>query len=240
MNPSTQPLAGLLTQEQIEQYDRDGLVAVPGLFEPEEMVRWKEILVEALKDNAEAQRIGLHVWFAEAFVTGLIDAMRDERMVSVLRQIVGPNIEFLSSKAVFKNGKTAYPSPWHQDWFYWGGAPKMSVWIALDDATPENGCLKFIPGTHTRVFDRKEYANERFENRIEDADIAGLSEITMTCKRGDAVFFHDLTVHASHPNTSGGDRWSFIATYRDGAVADESKVWNKSMVVSGESVNAHL
>jgi len=53
----------------------------------------------------------------------------------------------------------------------------------------------------------------------------------------DAVFFSELAIHASHPNTSGADRWSLISTYRDASVKDDSTVWKIAMVVSGKIVN---
>ena len=49
---------------------------------------------------------------------------------------------------VFKNEAMTFASPWHQDWSYWYGAHKLSIWVALDDATVENGCLKLFPGSH--------------------------------------------------------------------------------------------
>src|SRR5687768_8116760 len=103
----------------------------------------------------------------------LKEAMRDDKVVPILHQIVGPNLEFLSAKAVFKNAKTAFPSPWHQDWFYWEGPHKVSIWIALDDATPANGCLKFVPGAHKKVFEKKVVNETAFVNRIADKDLEG-------------------------------------------------------------------
>ena len=50
--------------------------------------------------------------------------------------------------------------------------------------------------------------------------------------RGDAVFFHDLTLHASCPNPSGRDRWTAIATYRDASQPDASTVWKRSIVLA--------
>ena len=82
--------------------------------------------------------------------------MKDVCVVSILNRIIGPNVEFLSVKSVYKNKFTRFGSPWHQDWYYWKGANKISVWIALDDATPENGCLKMIAGSHFNRFKVKQ------------------------------------------------------------------------------------
>jgi ectoine hydroxylase-related dioxygenase (phytanoyl-CoA dioxygenase family) len=72
----------------------------------------------------------------------------EPRLLDVLEPILGQNIEVLSDKVVFKTADVEYGSPWHQDWPYWQGAHKISVWITLDPATAQNGCLKMLPGSH--------------------------------------------------------------------------------------------
>ena len=95
-----------------------------------------------------------------------------------------------------------------------------------------------IAGSHFNRFRVKQVRGENgFAWRIENEAFAGHPETTLAVNRGDAVFFHDQTLHSSYPNTTGADRWSLISTYRDGSVRDESAVWNHPMVVTGESVN---
>jgi ectoine hydroxylase-related dioxygenase (phytanoyl-CoA dioxygenase family) len=162
--------------------------------------------------------------------------------VTCLNQIVGKDIEFLSFKAVFKDSTTNFPSPWHQDWHYWKGTTKISIWIALDDADESNGCLKLVPESHkdvvhmNRVQDGMGFIHRiSSDERMKDYPIA-----VAPLSTGDAIFFHDLTIHASCPNINGEDRWAAIATYRDASLKDESPIWSSSIVLSGESVNSPL
>ena len=224
---------------QIKQtYDRDGYVIVPGLYDNAEMLRWKQVIQKTLLDSdIDVADSGVHVWRVSNFPDGLLESMREKNVAAILKQIIGPSVEFLSAKAVFKNGVTKFPTPWHQDWYYWHGAPKLSVWIALDDATPANGCLKLIPGSYKKAMPNTLLQETKFANQIDDEHLKGMPVETIDCKRGDAVFFSDLAVHSSHPNTSGEDRWSFISTYRDAAAKDEANVWDQSLIVSGESVH---
>lgn len=227
-----------LTDEQVAAYRRDGFLAVEALYAPDEMLQWKQTILATLEEDVYESGSGVRVWMSDVIDPKLRQAAADPHVVRILTQLIGPNVEFLSAKAVFKNAETSFASPWHQDWFYWGGASKMSIWIALDDATPENGCLKFIPGSHRKVFPKKVVDGENaFVNRIEQTDLDGLPEVTVALKRGDAAFFHDLAVHSSHPNVSGADRWSFISTYRDASVKDDSNVWQTAMLVAGKCVN---
>lgn len=181
---------------------------------------------------------GVRVWMADAMDPVTQREVTNQRLLACLQQLIGPHVEFLSVKAVFKDHDTDFASPWHQDWFYWQGATKISAWIALDDAVPENGCLQIVPGSHRRVFEKKEVDDGKgFGHRVDEQDLAGLSVETVPVQRGDTIFFHDLAMHGSHPNTSGTDRWSAIATYRDGSQLDSSTVWKASIVMSGECVN---
>ena len=228
-----------LTAIQLDDYREKGYVVLPGLFSDAEMLQCKQQAINALRELHElGNRSGVHVWMCEALDTNLRRWVTDERIVSVLEQLVGPDIEFLSVKSVYKDSGLRFASPWHQDWFYWHGANKLSAWIALDDATPENGCLRFVPATHRRAYDMIQVdEGNGFVLRVPESAFAGQQPETITVKRGDAVFFHDLAVHGSHANISGTDRWSFIATYRDASVKDDSVVWKSALVLRGKSVN---
>jgi len=234
------PVANVLTAAEVAQYQRDGYVIVPDLISPDEASAWKEKLKERLAAEGLLGNIpsGVRVWMADNMDPFSSAQFQSPRMTAILQQLIGPNVEFLSYKAVFKNAKTAFRSPWHQDWAYWHGSPKLSVWIALDGATPENGCLQLIPGSHRAVIEMKEVEDVKgFGRRITDDQVAGMPIVTAPVPRGAGIFFHDLALHASCPNINGQDRWSVIPTYRDAAQTDSSTVWQTAVVISGSSVN---
>jgi len=234
------PVANVLTDEEVAQYHRDGYVIVPDLISPDEASAWKEKLKERLATEGLLGNIpsGVRVWMADNLDPFSSAQFQSPRMTAILQQLIGPNVEFLSYKAVFKNAKTAFRSPWHQDWAYWHGSPKLSVWIALDEATPENGCLQLIPGSQRAVIEMKEVEDVKgFGRRITDDQVAGMPIVTAPVPRGAGIFFHDLALHASCPNINGQDRWSVIPTYRDAAQADSSTIWQTAVVISGSSVN---
>ena len=229
----------IFSQAQIAQYHQDGFVVAKGIITPAEAVRWKTALKERLAaDGHLNEPSGVRVWMASDMDDLTAHFVTAVPFVTALQQLIGPDVEFLSIKAVFKNAKTSFPSPWHQDWFYWEGATKISIWIALDDADPENGCLQMIPGSHRQVAEKNTIDDgQGFVYRLTDEQIAGMPVETVPVGRGDAIFFHDLALHASCPNTSGRERWSAISTYRSGAQKDASTVWETALVLSGASVN---
>jgi ectoine hydroxylase-related dioxygenase (phytanoyl-CoA dioxygenase family) len=228
-----------LTAAQVAQYDTEGYVVVDNLIDAATAREWKEILKTRLTAEGKiGEPSGVRVWMADAMDDFTRDQVTSAKIAAILQQLIGPNVEFLSVKAVFKNATTTFNSPWHQDWFYWQGAPKLSIWLALDDATPENGCLRLVPGSHREHFTPRNIDDGHgFGLRIADEDLAGRPEVTVPVARGSAVIFHDLALHSSCPNLNGQDRWSAIATYRDAGVRDASTVWKGGLVMSGASGN---
>ena len=226
-----------VTVEHATDFKRYGFLIVRGLYSSEEMADIKALVLDVLSKEVVPES-GVRVWKPEKLPPRLFDMMGDDHITPVLQKVIGPDLEFLSVKAVFKNRETAFDSPWHQDWYYWRGAPKLSVWIALDEATPENGCLRLIPGSHTKVFQEKHVESDTgFVRRSDEAEIEGLDVLDAPCSPGDAIIFHDLALHSSYPNTAGTDRWSLISTYRDASLKDESDVWDNPIVISGTSAN---
>lgn len=211
------------------QFARDGYVIVEDLFSADEMAQAKAEVRRVLDEvNAERKKdgtfrdngvyVGLSV--RSAFFRKL---NADARIADIWEEIFGPNIEFWSDKIVFKSADVDFGSPWHQDYPYWKGANKYSVWIALDDATPENGCLKMIPGSHKSEVNHggKDTDGVGFGNRLRPEDVDESKAVIVPARKGTAVFFHDLTLHSSFANKSGKDRWALISTYRDASKDDQ-------------------
>ena len=140
------------------------------------------------------------MWMVEDRDSFFKEKLTDPRIASILKGIIGPNIEFLSVKPVFKDKPVTFGSPWHHDWAYWQGSHKVSIWIALDKATPSNGSLKMIPGSH-KTHTETDVKNEAigFQNRIDDRDVSEQPITVLEASPGDAIIFHDLTLHASFP-----------------------------------------
>lgn len=215
-------------------FAQNGFVIIPRMFDLNEVKEIKrEMLrildevrrqaVESGKDPNQIANNGVYVGLA-ARSPFFRQAVRDRRLLDVLEAILSPNIAFLSDKMVFKNRDTDFGSPWHQDWPYWKGSHKVSVWVALDDATVENGCLKLLPGSHKSfvIHDGEAKDGYGFGHRLRPESVDESKAITAELEAGGAVFFHDLTLHSSHPNRSKKDRWVWIPTYND-ALSDDPK-----------------
>lgn len=224
-----------LSESQLADYERDGYLILDGLLTRDECRRYQqeidgilaEVRDEALaagKADDEVLATGVYVGLAlrrQAFR----DLAADPRMVDPLEDIWGPDIGFLSDKVVFKSRQVEFASPWHQDWSYWKGTHKISIWIPLEDATEQNGCLMLIPGSHKEIYDHDKMVDAEtrggFGNRLDLAKL-GLDRepVVAPIPAGSGILFHDLTLHASLPNKTGAERPALIITYRNLAEED--------------------
>ena len=116
---------------------------------------------------------------------------------------------------------------WHQDYSYWTCTRPMqhlTCWVALDDATTENGCLNYIPGSHRwGLLDRPNLAGDMncLMEFLNDKQKAAFKPIPIELKKGYATFHHPLLVHGSHENKSERSRRAFVLNaFADGTMSD--------------------
>ncbi|SDX57013.1 phytanoyl-CoA dioxygenase family protein [Paenibacillus sp. CF384] len=217
-----------MTAAMKEEFDRQGYFILKQLYSQEEVQALKAEAAEILARH-DVDRSGVFLGLtseSELFK----EAAQSPALTRALKAIIGDYVLFMNDKVVFKNASTDFGSPWHQDYSYWHGSHKFSVWIALDDATPANGCLRVLPGSHrsTISHDGDAADNNGFVHRLNEDQIDASQVVDFTATKGDAIVFHDLLLHASYSNTSGADRWALISTYKDGTQPDPEYPWAKA------------
>lgn len=140
----------------------------------------------------------------------------DSRLLIVLKALIGPRIAIAQSQLIYKNAG-AIGQPWHQDSFYFDfdRQPVYGMWLALTEATLENGCLHVLPGSqsepiHAHEPDRRPGANMGYLEII-DHDMTGSVPVLM--QPGDVLFFHSYLMHRSTDNVSDGRRAALVYHY---------------------------
>lgn len=136
-----------------------------------------------------------------------------------LHQMLGPRIMLSQTHhncIMTKQPRYSSETGWHQDIRYWSfERPELvSVWLALGREFHENGCLSFLPGSHTMEFagDRLDDASFlRNGNPLNQALIA--TRLTPVLEAGDAVFFHCRTLHAAGNNSTTETKLSLVFSY---------------------------
>jgi phytanoyl-CoA hydroxylase len=208
-----------------QHYERKGYVMLDNIFTEEQVQLLKKEIKRILEQGEDMQcrvevdqkkLIKQGVFIGLARISSMFrEVVHDIKIKDVLKQLLGNPVNFTDDKIVFKDAEKDFGSPWHQDWQYWKGSHKVSVWIALDKATPENGCLKVVPGSHKKRIDHKELTGDGFTKWVLPDNIKDSEVEALPVEPGSAIILHDLLLHASYPNKSGHDRWAFIPTYTD-------------------------
>lgn len=238
LNPdlSFQPVRGRtprwLTPVQIAEYNAQGYLAPIPLFEGD---RLEEI--QAFFNGAKT-RLTSYSQF-EAFhhaIPELYDLVTDGRMTGYLQDLLGPNVVCHTSQYICKEPGDARRVVWHQDAsFNPMDARCVIVWMAIDDARVENGCMWFIPGSHRLGgLDCLAAGHE-----VPEAERYG-AKVPVELKAGEAVFFSDLLLHSSPPNTSRSlRRGGLTATYAPAELVPVlgRKTW--AVLCSGEDAGGH-
>ncbi|XZE56758.1 phytanoyl-CoA dioxygenase family protein [Planctomycetaceae bacterium SH139] len=211
----------------LESFQRDGFVIVPGLLDQDETQR--------LADTARADREMESQSTARSDATGgttlltVRDALRDDiysriarspKIVPAMAAFLGDEVYHYHHKLMLKEPRVGGAWEWHQDYGYWYNYgclyPHMgSCYIAIDRATRANGCLQVIPGSHH--LGRLEHGKVGGQTGADPERVAAILERLplryVEMEPGDGLFFHGNVLHRSDANTSPDPRWSLIVCY---------------------------
>ena len=138
--------------------------------------------------------------------------VRHPRLIDAISQIIGPDLLVWSCGFFIKEaGAKSYVS-WHQDLNYWGldGDQEVTAWYALTPATVENGCMRFVPGSHEKkvVPHVDSFAQDNLLTRGQEiaVDVDEASAVNVVLRAGQASFHHGHMFHASGPNGTDSRR----------------------------------
>ncbi len=215
----------ILSPREVGQYRQVGHLTVPGVFTVEEMDAaaqdahaWGREFLATLDDEKKAWYLERNT--PEAHVLRKLDnpvhhreafkkLARNPKLVSMVETLIGPGVSVYFSQIFFKPPHGGGPKPVHQDNFYFGPnniEGVVTAWIAMDEATIENGCMWFGEGTNLGpVYKHVAPADEPFNLQVPD-EIARTKSMTPgPVPRGGVSFHHGNTFHQSSDNRS--DKW---------------------------------
>jgi phytanoyl-CoA hydroxylase len=225
-------------EHQVKFYQENGFLVVEDFLCPEELEHWRKTVMNAIKKrggqkmpgkdlkigeddgiNEDAEYYGkvfdqlLNLWQTDEGVKELII---DKRLGKMTARLAGVDrIRIWHDQALFKR-PWGNPTSWHLDTPFWSFSDRnaISIWIALDDATLENGCLFFIPGSHHGT---------AFENKGISKNMDGIFEIypqflkaesvAAPMKAGSCSFHNGLTIHGANANMTSGYRRAMTCAY---------------------------
>ena len=169
--------------------------------------------------DEEVMRQYLCIHFPHKVSRLMLEALSHPSITDVLTRVIGPNVKAMQSMLFIKaSGKPG--QAWHQDEFFIPTRDRslLGAWIALDDATVENGCLWVIPGSHQQgvLWPQHQQRDSRFDCAGEAMFFPYSDDdaVPVEVKRGSIVFFNGYLLHRSLPNYApNGFRRSLVNHY---------------------------
>lgn len=231
-----------LTDAELAAFERDGWLHLPGFLSEAELAELEpacaaliqgEIPVEGRDycDMAGDYRRApgdfaiVNVMLPRRYHPPLAGNVYERRAADVARQLHGDDMVLDYDQIVAKPPrKPEALFHWHQDLGYWPITPDTrtaSFWLALDDTSLENGCVRFVSGSHREAELRPHLPlhgdREQSHTLVAAVDEAREPVRPALLKRGDVTVHHERTVHGSGGNTSSGWRRGYVVAYRSRA-----------------------
>lgn len=206
-----------ITDEQVEKYERDGVVFPMRVLAAEEAARFRDELdaVAARCGPTPPKRLdGLHLFFDWAYDLATNDAVLD----AVEPVLGGEDILVDGTLVFYKRPQDAGYVSWHQDSANsdWHLTPTVSAWIALTPSHRANGCMRVVPGTHKQgqLAHAKSPDAANLLYYGEQVAVADESRaLDVVLRPGEMSLHHSTIVHGSNANTSNEPRVGFIIRY---------------------------
>ncbi len=243
-HPSTTTNPKTLSAEQISAFNRDGYLTKIQIFSEEEVTGirryFDELLAKTLAEGGNSYSISTaHLRYGRVY-----DILTDRRIVDRIKDLIGEDVIAWGSHFFCKMPGDGKRVSWHQDSSYWPLTPSKAVtaWLAIDDASVENACMRFIPGTHhlghlTYSLSENDEANV-LNQTVVGAETLG-QPIDVELKSGQISIHSDLLLHGSEANQSTRRRCGLTLRYCPASVRAELG-WNaKGVIVSGQDGSGH-
>ena len=233
-----------LTPGQIEAFNRNGYLKGIRIFSDEEITGIRKYFDDLLTKTIAAGGDSYSISTAHLRYGRVYDIQTEPRIVARVKDLLGENVIAWGSHFFCKMPGDGKRVSWHQDSSYWPLTPSMAVtvWLAIDDASIENACMRFIPGTH-RMGHLTYQLSENDEENVLNQTVAGAENfgepVDDELKAGEISIHSDLLLHGSEANQSTKRRCGLTLRYCP-AVVRAGLGWNeKGVVVSGVDESHH-
>ncbi|HZW65285.1 MAG TPA: phytanoyl-CoA dioxygenase family protein [Hanamia sp.] len=221
-----------LSDQQLKFFDEYGYISNIKLLEEWQVDKLNEELAEIIdpkhpanelfyefhsNESSDTNSVLFHALGAWRITEGFHDIMWNPAFVMPASQLLGNRaVRFWHDQLFCKPAHHGGVVAWHQDYSYWtrtGPIQHLTCWCALDDATTENGCLYYVPGSHRwGLLDKPKLAGnmEGLTDYLTEEQKKEFKPVPIELKKGYATFHHPLMVHGSYENKSNRSRRAFV------------------------------
>ncbi|HLX92341.1 MAG TPA: phytanoyl-CoA dioxygenase family protein [Puia sp.] len=235
-----------LTGDQVDFFRENGYLAGVKMLDERQIEAIKKELGELMNpgnelnplfyefhtnESADENTILFHALGAWRIGTALHDVLWNPRFVMASSQLLGnASVRFWHDQLFCKPPKKGGVVAWHQDYSYWTRTKPLAhltCWCGLDDSTVENGCLRYVPGSHRwGLLDKPQLAGDLMGimDFLTPEQQTEFHPVPVETKAGEAIFHHPLMLHGSGENKSSQPRRAFVINvFADGVYADSTE-----------------
>jgi ectoine hydroxylase-related dioxygenase (phytanoyl-CoA dioxygenase family) len=203
-----------------------------------------------VNESSASDSVLFHALGAWRITNGFHDILWNPAFVMAASQLLNDQpVRFWHDQLFCKPAKHGGVVAWHQDYSYWTRTIPMqhlTCWVGLDDATTDNGCLYYVPGSHNwGLLDKPELAGdmEGLKKMLTAEQAEAFKPVPVELKKGYAAFHHPLMVHGSYANKSPVARRAFVLNvFADGTEsnADTELLPNTMVIPKGSKMEGQF
>ncbi len=219
-------------QSRIDAYRRDGFAVVEDVFTGTQLDDLRRAVEEAVAAESTGKAPGDLSRYEKIFDQKVNIWQRHEdvathtlasRIGALAAAFEGVPMRIWHDQALFKQpGLADNRTPWHQDAVYWPHRDRWratTIWIALEDATPENGCMSFLPGSHALGPLEPVPLEDPTDQFAAHPGFREVAPVRCPLRAGSVTFHNGLTWHCAGPNGSDAVRKAYAIIFMpDGTI----------------------
>jgi hypothetical protein len=223
--------------EQVEFYREHGYLKFGRIFTAPELDALRahvDDMIAALPPGSRPEEMD-RPHFTDPW---LFRYLRHPRVLDVIEAFLGPDIILWSSHFIAKPGGDGKAVPWHTDGTYWGTVLQpmevITLWLAVDESTRENGCMRVLDGSHREVaagmdqYEEVDRATHVFHARLKPELIDESRAVDLELAAGECHLHDAWTIHGSNPNRSSKRRCGYTMRYMPAHVQFQAGDWAKT------------
>ena len=224
-----------ITEKDITFFKENGYLVVENLIDSETIASYRKTYEDFISGtisvggnrrdlkgeggNSEKEQIA-QIMTPSRNYPALLDSAYYKNIAVIARALLGDDLELDFDMFISKPPHSAAPTPWHQDCAYWIDMPDkraVSAWMPLDEATVDNGCMWYVPGSHLQPMRQHASTAKNGALICEGNESEG---VAVPLKAGSVVLHHGATVHYSRGNSTNGPRRAMIVNLRPRKMID--------------------
>lgn len=214
-------MTGTLTDKQVAHFHATGQIGPISALSVEEVTKYRGALqdFEAEQGRTLTELPGKIRTKTHLLFTWMDELIRHPKVLDAVESIIGPNILVYHLTSWLKEPNDGAFVSWHQDatYFYLEPFEQVTAWIALTDATPDNGCLQILPGSH-QGGQREHVLRDPRGNLLSNGQHVDMAidedkAIHVSVPAGQMSLHHTHLVHCSGPNKTDDRRIGIGVSY---------------------------